>query len=280
MKKHLAGMIFAGMSSIGLAGLADAALVGRLAATSGGTDYQAYYDDVLDITWLADANLAVSQTFGVSTVGLGAINPGGSMQFVTTNNWITAMNLDGGTGYLGFNDWRLPKVSPVTGGSFDIAFSANGSTDRGYAATTSNGSNGGWRDDNGIPVSELGYMYYVNLANLGFCDPDVPYCTAQSGSGLSNTGPFNGIKGSSYWTGSALSASEVWNFSFYQGRQDKFSTGGGSHFVWVVHSGDVAASAVPVPAAAWLFGSGLLGLCSVAMRELRRKRNLSNHYRL
>ena len=34
----------------------NAALVGRLAATPGGTDYQAYYDDVADLTWLADAN--------------------------------------------------------------------------------------------------------------------------------------------------------------------------------------------------------------------------------
>jgi len=34
---------------------ADAALVGRLAATPGGTDYQAYYDDVADLTWLTDA---------------------------------------------------------------------------------------------------------------------------------------------------------------------------------------------------------------------------------
>jgi len=36
---------------------ADAALLGRLAATPGGTDYQAYYDDVLDITWAANANI-------------------------------------------------------------------------------------------------------------------------------------------------------------------------------------------------------------------------------
>ncbi len=34
---------------------------------------------------------------------------------------------------------------------------------------------------------------------------------------------------------------------------------------WAVHSGDV--STVPVPAAVWLFGSGLLGLIGVARRK-------------
>jgi hypothetical protein len=33
----------------------NAALVGRLALTEGGTDYQAYNDAAADLTWLADA---------------------------------------------------------------------------------------------------------------------------------------------------------------------------------------------------------------------------------
>jgi len=36
-------------------------------------------------------------------------------------------------------------------------------------------------------------------------------------------------------------------------------------YAWAVRSGDV--SAVPVPAAMWLFGSGLLGLIGVARRK-------------
>lgn len=42
-----------------------AALHGRLPATEGGTDYQAYYDDVQNITWIADGRLAASNTFGL-----------------------------------------------------------------------------------------------------------------------------------------------------------------------------------------------------------------------
>ncbi|MFT5449754.1 MAG: hypothetical protein ACI9DC_004951 [Gammaproteobacteria bacterium] len=36
---------------------AQATLIGRLALTLGGTDYQAAYDDVLDITWTTNANI-------------------------------------------------------------------------------------------------------------------------------------------------------------------------------------------------------------------------------
>ena len=37
---------------------AEAELLGRLPATPDGTDYQAAYDDVLDITWVTDAALS------------------------------------------------------------------------------------------------------------------------------------------------------------------------------------------------------------------------------
>ncbi len=36
---------------------ANAELHGRLPATPNGTDYQAYYDDVTNLTWLKDSNL-------------------------------------------------------------------------------------------------------------------------------------------------------------------------------------------------------------------------------
>jgi hypothetical protein len=43
---------------------AQAALQGRAPATPGGTDYQAYYDTDLDITWVANANLAATKSAG------------------------------------------------------------------------------------------------------------------------------------------------------------------------------------------------------------------------
>ena len=37
----------------------------NLSATPDGTDYQAYFDDHLNITFLGDANLAANNTFGL-----------------------------------------------------------------------------------------------------------------------------------------------------------------------------------------------------------------------
>ena len=63
------------------------ALVGRLAATEGGTDYQAYYDTNANLTWLADANAA-----------------GTAMNWVDANTWASNLNIDSVTG------WRLPDT--------------------------------------------------------------------------------------------------------------------------------------------------------------------------
>jgi hypothetical protein len=66
------------------------------------------YDPSGNITWLADANLAATKTFGI--VG---INPDGSMDHDTALKWVAAMNAsDGGKGYLGRTDWDLPDTGP------------------------------------------------------------------------------------------------------------------------------------------------------------------------
>jgi hypothetical protein len=99
---------------------AGADLQGRLSATPGGTDWRAVYDTDLDITWLADANLPASNTFGLQTgVNLGTypgdtsgyegyIDPVGDMNWPAARMWLDAMNA---ANYLGFNDWRLPTTT-------------------------------------------------------------------------------------------------------------------------------------------------------------------------
>jgi hypothetical protein len=70
---------------------------------------QTIYDPVADVTWLADANLAATQRFGVSS-----INPDGSMQHTTAVQWITAMNTaNRGAGYLGRTGWEMPPSEPT-----------------------------------------------------------------------------------------------------------------------------------------------------------------------
>ena len=203
--------------------------------------YEAYYDTTLDITWLADANAA-----------------GTTMTWTNANAWAGELDVNGITG------WRLPTVTPVNGTSFNLTLSTDGSTDRGTATTTTDGTDGGWRDGSGNPVSEMGHMFYVTLGNRGGCDPTQPWCSGQSGSGLSNTGPFSNVQSLSYWSGSALGSSSAWDFRFGNGFQDNVGKTS-DLFAWAVRSGDV--SAVPVPAAVWLFGSGLLGLLGVARRK-------------
>jgi hypothetical protein len=63
-----------------------AALEGRLPLTPGGTDYQAYYDPVLDITWAADANMAFRRNYDDAVT------------------WVNSLSI-GGVG-----NWRLPNV--------------------------------------------------------------------------------------------------------------------------------------------------------------------------
>ena len=242
--------------ALGLPAAAQATLISRLAG-------KAYYDTVLDITWLQNANLADTETFGV-----GGVNAAGFMTWNTANLWITAMNANGGTGYLGINNWRLPTLSPVNGSSFNTGFSNNGTTDGGTGATGI-----GWQTGSGAFVSEMGYMYYANLANLGFCTPNgsgsPTSCDTQAGFGLTNTAPFSNLQAGHWWSGLefAPNPSAAWLFHFDLGRQ-----GAGNKdatlFAWAVRSGDVAAT-VPEPGSVLLVGAGLLGLMG-AKRSKRR----------
>jgi len=206
--------------------------------------FEAYYDTTLDITWLADANAA-----------------GTTMNWATANAWAAGLDVNGITG------WRLPTNTPLNGSTYDTNFSNNGTTDNATATTTTDGTDGGYRDGAGNPVSEMGHMFYVTLGNLGACIPNgggsSTSCNTQTGFGLSNTADFLNVQGD-YWSGSELNSGIAWKFFFGNGSQGNFGKNT-ALFAWAVRSGDV--SAVPVPAAVWLFGSGLMGLLGLARRK-------------
>jgi len=187
---------------------AGAVLQGRLPLTPGGTDYQVYYDTDLDITWLANANLAATNTFGVAGVG-----PGGEMNWATAQAWIAAMNA---ASYLGHSAWRLPTVRPVNGVAFNYAGSFNGSTDSSYniggPSTVYAGSTG----------SEMSHLFYNSLGNLGYCAPtSAAGCIPQAGYGLVNVGPFANVVAYHYWSGTTYPPdnSKAWFFAFNDGSQ-------------------------------------------------------------
>jgi hypothetical protein len=94
----------------------QASLLGRAPLTANGNEYQAYYDDVLNITWLADATVARTNQFGPS-----GIDSGGYMTWAIAQNWIAAMN---SASYLDVSDWRLPTASDTAGVGRDSAHSS------------------------------------------------------------------------------------------------------------------------------------------------------------
>lgn len=214
---------------------AYAELLGRLPATPGGSDYQAYYDTELDITWLADASLAQSNTFGVSPINdNNTLNPG-AMWISTAASYVAAANA---AEYLGFSTWRLPKIEPIDGVSFDYIPQTDGSSDRGYNL----GAPG--TEFEGSTASELAHLYYTTLGNLGYydvngglnsCSPVYPGCLAE-------TGPFTNLLGYSYWIGTPYDPNPngVWGFSFNLGEQEAYDFSFRSQ-VWLVLDGDVGA---------------------------------------
>lgn len=227
-KQLLLSAISVGLVSLGMSGNADAALVGRLAATPGGTDYQAYYDDVADLTWLADANYAVTSGYAAANASSSSeINTFGQMTFQGANDWVAQLSVNGATG------WRLPTTLQPDS-------TCNGSASTGFGCTG----------------SELGNLFYNVLG--GTSQNDI--VDAHN----ANYNLFSNIQSYTYWSGTVFDLSSAWSFSFSGGHQSA-SPKSSLVYAWAVRTGDV--SAVPIPAAAWLFASGLLGLIGFARHK-------------
>lgn len=196
------------------------------------------YDDVLDITWLQDANFALSS---------GAGDWDGGMYYLAAKSWVESLN------YEGYANWRLPKAYSEESGVINCFEQYDGVTcDRGY----------------NITGSELGYMFYVNLGNKG------QYSTQGNENntyGLENTSfvdastgqvkYFQNINNNNYWFEDIyVNGSTALAFTMHFGVQVGRDADYYEDHIWVVADGDIANTApVPVPAAAWLFGSALLG---------------------
>lgn len=212
---------------------------------------EVYYDTALNITWLANANLAASNSFGVA-----GIDAFGRMSWATAQSWIGAMN---SANYLGFSDWRLPAMNPINGSTFNYSMSYDGSTDLGFSISAPGTIYAG------SSQSEMAHLFYNTLGNMPGHDYSgkITLCGDYL-SCLENTGPFNNMLPSYYWYGreNALVSGYSWIFSFPDGFQ---FTETGNLYAWAVRAGDI--SVVPVPAAVWLFGSGLLGLIGVSRRK-------------
>lgn len=180
------------------------------------------YDSDLDATWLMDANYAM--TSGYDSDGL--------MTKQESIDWASQLQ------YAGFSNWSLPTVFDQNpSGCVAVLFSGG---DCGFNVDTSTG--------------EMAHLFYDELGNIAFFD--VNGNGPQTGYGLSNTSYFNNLESYVYWAVPDQNTITAWTFNFENGNQAVHNDGD-EFYALAIHNGDIGA-VVPVPAAIWLFSSGLV----------------------
>lgn len=234
----------------GLSGAAQAALHDR----GGGL----IYDDVLNVTWLQDANYAKTSGF----------DSDGKMSWFEATAWAANLSYYDSVRNVDWNDWRLPLVNPINGTDFNYDYSSNGSTDYGHnisaPLTPYAGSTG----------SEMAHLWYSTLGNISLVNFGGGVNPAGGGLFLSwdtpNYGPFMNVFPSSYHTDSVygLDSDYTWIFRTEDGgqiRNWKYNT---DLYAWAVRDGDVEAVPVPEPE---VYAMLLSGLALVGFMSRRRK---------
>ncbi|MDH5276972.1 MAG: hypothetical protein OEW88_11165 [Gammaproteobacteria bacterium] len=222
IKKTLPGLVLLALACSS----ANAELQSRLAG-------QAYYDTLLDITWIADGNLVATNSFGVSGVGT-STSGFGAMTLYTAQAWIAAMNA---ASYLGVSDWRLTIHVDTDGPDADDL--GDDGCDFAYVGTDC-----GWNPD--PAASEIAHLYYITLGNPGSYDPDgvhQDWCDAGKPAPpacLINVGPFRNFLPNHYWTGSddVIDATRAWEFNARIGLLNgDYKTR--LSYAWAVRDGDI-----------------------------------------
>lgn len=207
------------------------------------------YDDVLNVTWLQDANYA--ETSGYCSVSGNCAYSWGVMTAAQANTWASNLvyhDSANGQDYVG---WQLASNSPVKGSTWNINYSADGSTDDGYNITS--------------PNSMLSYMYYVNLGLKGAVAPNgwsqFNYGVLGTGGigGEHNIGLVKNLYSYDYWSGTVYAEENPWYFSTRYGFQS-YDASGNLKFAWAVQMGDIAAVPEPETYAVLLAGLGLIGV--------------------
>jgi len=228
------------------------------------------YSSVSDVTWTGDANLLCSliTSQGYNNV-VNAIIAASPVITDTPNYYDGSYN-----NYDGENSRPYSGTYSITAGDF----SANGLVSWfgaqafvGYLNTInyagsqqwalpSAGANpqGGFNQTGG----QFGQLYYNELDALAYPGTNgSDYGILHDGSyeTYGNAGPFANAQTSTYWSGTeyAPSPESTWVFNTDIGVEHTPSKLA-RLYAWAVSPGQV--SAVPVPGAVWLFGTGLLGL--------------------
>jgi len=210
---------------------ADASLIAR--DLDGNTNtIEAYYDDATDLTWLADANSAMTSGFDAD----------GLMTWRESIHWVY-LEVNGNDRYGGSIEWRLP-FTPKSD----------------YTDCRD------WATLDSCYQGDMAQLFYKNL----------------DGDGPNSYEPFTNVQLDYYWSMNSYRERlsppqpgtqpppiyDVTTFGMGNGVLRNFLETE-EYYAWAVHDGDIgnSISAVPVPTAVWLFGSGLVGLIGVARHK-------------
>lgn len=254
MKKLL---VFLSVSLLvfGITGVAPAALWDR----GGGL----IYDSALNVTWLQDASYYRTTGYAENY-----------LTWSQATTWAADLEYYDSVRNITYRDWRLPQTLPVNGSGYDYTHAFDGSTDRGYKISAPGSAYPGSLG------SEMAFMYYNNLGNLGLFNTSgaepLPGLKDSFVDGNGNSVSFQNLLSVGYWSGTECYAipgtANAWAFDFgygWQGWGNNNSNIGDTYgAAWAVRSGDVASTPVPLPPSIILFGSGLIGIAGF----IRKKR--------
>ncbi len=203
------------------------------------------YDDILDVTWIQDTNLAAGTAYDVFT-GEGTSRSGsdtdGKMNWFQAMDWADNLSYYDSVRDVVWDNWRLPSVKCwVNGESFNRNRLNDGSSDVGLNITS--------------PCHELSHLYYVSLGNIGRKDTSG---NLQSGAGLiddpnnpNDESLFIGLDPNDYqyfWTTTIRPDNDSNVFDF---RADNGNVAFGNWYyerkAWAVMDGDVGNVTTPDP---------------------------------